>query len=313
MKKKLLFLLMCFTMIFVVACSEEGDYYDGFLVKEEVVKENGDPVPAGGQYIKKATNATYTQGQNMPEEASIGDKYIYGDYVYTMKKNGWNVALNDTTDKTKTSFEDILESIAGTAIVDLNDLFKGCANMTASPKLPSTVQTMNNTFYECTALAEAPVLPASLEIMQSTFYGCTSLTEAPEIPSGVTNIKCAFQSCTSLVKASKLPSKLNAMSATFKDCKSLLEAPEIPASVTDLAETFRNCESMTKGSAIPENVKFFTDTYNGCISLTGSIDISTSTSYISGCFTKVNFAAQGLELTGSSTMLDQLLHTGIAQ
>ena len=78
MNKKILFLLLCFIMVFGVACSAEGDYYDGFIVNDDV-KETGDKIPSGGQYTKKATKAVYEAGQNMPEKAAMGDVYKYGD------------------------------------------------------------------------------------------------------------------------------------------------------------------------------------------------------------------------------------------
>ena len=93
-------------MIFVVACSEEGDYYDGFKV-DNSVKEDGDPIPSGGEYTKKATKAVYTSGQNTPEKAAMGDTYKYGDYTYTMRKDGWSVALSEGTDKAKEAYGEI--------------------------------------------------------------------------------------------------------------------------------------------------------------------------------------------------------------
>lgn len=310
MKKKLLFLLLCFTMIFVVACSEEGDYYDGFKV-DNSVKEDGDSIPSGGEYTKKATKAVYTSGQNMPEKAAMGDTYKYGDYTYTMRKDGWSVALSEGTDKAKEAYGEILETIASFPIIDLNDLFKECTNMKTAPKLPDTVQTMSNTFYGCAALEEIEAFPSSLEKMQYVCYDCTSLKELPDVPASVNNMQYAFSGCSSITKAPKLPDGLTILSYAFDRCSSLLETPEIPATVKDMAGAFKSCTSLVKATEIPVSVEYLTDTFNGCTSLTGTVVINANPGNRAGCFASVNFAAQGLEVTGASTMIDKLMQTGI--
>ncbi|MEE1516993.1 MAG: leucine-rich repeat domain-containing protein [Lachnospiraceae bacterium] len=336
MKKKLLIFTVLMTMAFAVACADEGDYYDGFLSEKEEAIEEGDSIPAGGQYTRKNTGKIYTEGQKMPKTAENGDVYSYGDYVYTMKTDGWGVTLNSNVDKTEDSFEDMLELIAEYPIVDLADLYKGCTNMTASPKIPSTVKVMTNTFYECAALATAPELPAGVEDIQYTFYGCTSLTKAPvipdgvkllkytfhgcvnltevpELPSSITNMAYTFCGCTSLSQPPKTPEKLITMGHTYEGCVKIVNAPEIPETVTDLEATFKNCTGLKTATPIPEKVKFFIETFYGCTSLTGTVVINTNTTYRTNCFTLVNFKQQGIEVTGSSNAIDKFMESGILE
>lgn len=336
MKKRLLIFTILMTMIFVVACAEEGDYYDGFITEEDDGAENGEAVPAGGKYVRKSTGKIYSEGQNMPETAENGDTYSYGDYVYTMNVEGWKVAFNDTIDRTRTSYEEMIETIAGYPIIDLSELYKGCTNMTVSPKIPSTVKSMNNTFYECSALVETPELPSTVENLQYTFYGCKSLTKAPvlpngikvikyvlyecsslselpEIPASVTNIQYAFYGCTGITKSPKLPDNMLVMGHAFEGCVGLVEAPVIPETVTDVEAAFKNCTGLKTATAIPEKVKFFGETFYGCTSLTGTVVINTNTTYRGGCFGLVNFKAQGLEVTGSSKEIDKMMQTGIIE
>ena len=312
MNKKILFLLLCFIMVFGVACSAEGDYYDGFIVKDDV-KETGDKIPSGGQYIKKATKSVYEAGQNMPEKAAMGDVYKYGDYVYTMRKDGWAVVLGESVEKTKESYGEIMAEIAGYPILDLNDLFKGCTNMKTAPELPDTVTEMNYTFYECAALEEVSKLPSGLVSLQYIFSGCTSLKEAPEIPTGITNMKYAFSGCTSLTKAPKLPENLKIVSYAFEGCTGITESPDIPVTVTDMAGIFKDCTGLLKGPTVPENVDYLTDAFRNCTSLTGTLVINANPSNNASCFMSVNFAAQGLEVTGTSKMIERLMKTGIVE
>lgn len=307
MKKRLLFILLCFAMLFTVACASEGDYYAGFLV-DTSIQEDGAEIPAGGEYFKQSTKATYKAGQNMPETAENGDTYTIGDYIYTMKTDGWSVSL--AGDKTKEAYDEILENIANFPITDLTELYKGCTNLKTSPKIPDTVNTLNYTFNGCTSLTDAPQLPSSAKYMYYTFYECSALVNATDIPAGVTNMKYAFSCCTSLTKAPKLPDGVKVLTNSFEKT-AIVVAPEIPATVTDLSATFMNCTQLTTVSTIPEKVDYLADTFRGCTSLTGTIVINANPSNRGGCFGGVNFAEQGIELTGSSTMLDKILATGV--
>ena len=336
MKKKLLIFTVLMTMAFAVACADEGDYYDGFKTAEDLEGEKGEPVPAGGKYTKSSTGKVIFEGENMPETAADGDVYEQGDYVYTMMAEGWTVTLNKTVDKTRDSFNDIIDTIANCPIINITDLYKGCTGLLKSPKIPDSVKVMDHAFDGCTALTEAPALPANVESIQYTFYdcksitagptipntvkdlkytfyGCSSLKEAPAIPDNITNIIYAFNGCSSLTKAPKMPPKLKIMGYAFCDCTSLVEAPEVPETVTDMAGVFKNCTSLVKGPRIPANVKYLSDTFNSCTSLTGTLVIDGTASDNAGCFRLVNFKAQGLEVTGAATNIDKLLRTGIME
>lgn len=333
MKKKIFIFMTFLTMTFTaVACSKQGDYYEGFVTDQDEGK--GDKIPSGGQYVRKTK--TYIAGQNMPGTAKEGDIYTYGDYTYTMKADGWSVVLEKSIDKNRESYGEILEEIASSPVVDLTDLFKDCVNMTTSPKIPSSATKLNNTFYNCTALTEAPELPATVETVQYTFYdcksmtkatalpdgltdikyvfyGCSALTELPAIPDSVTAMTYAFAGCSSVTTAPKLPSKAKLIGFCFSDCTSLLEGPEIPETVTDMSGVFKNCTSLKTAPRIPASVDYLTDTFNSCTSLTGTLVIDCNASNRAGCFRLVNFKEQGLTITGSSTVIDKLMATGIVK
>ena len=80
-----------------------------------------------------------------------------------------------------------------------------------------------------------------------------------------------------------------------------------------MSGAFKNCTSMTKAPSIPAGVQYLTDTFNSCTSLTGTLVIDSNASNRAGCFRLVNFTAQGLEVTGASTVIDKLLATGIVE
>ena len=146
------------------------------------VDHNGTTIPKGATFTK--TNGTvYGEGDTFPTFEN-GDIYTYGDYKYqdyvrtemmgpmTITKTAIGVSV---IDKSKTSYGEILSSIAGKPVTE-----------------------MSGTFMNCTALKVAPAIPNSIKIMPSAFSGCTSLTTAPVIPSGITSLYMTFKDCTSL-------------------------------------------------------------------------------------------------------------------
>lgn len=141
-----------------------------------------------------------------------GDVYYFGDYKYTYThgtgtytKGGWKVTLNlEVTDKTKSSYGPILESINKKPIIALDSTFEDCKNLVESPIIPSQTQSIKFAYKNCTSLETAPKIPDDMMYMINTFYGCSSLKVAPEIPSGATRLSGAFYACKNLEVAPKL-------------------------------------------------------------------------------------------------------------
>ena len=143
-----------------------------------------------------------------------------------------------------------------------------------------------------------------------TFTGCTSLTEAPVIPDSVTNMIGTFSYCTGLMKAPVIPNKVTNMGSTFAGCTSLTEAPVIPDSVIYMTETFSRCTGLTKVPVIPDSVKSMSYAFYCCTSLTGTIEINANPDNYDQCFSGASTSDNAnLVLTGSSTMLQELLET----
>lgn len=89
-------------------------------------------------------------------------------------------------------------------------LFRGAANLTTPPELPSTTLVnycYRSIFYNCTWLTTAPSLPATTMTAYcygQMFYGCSSLTTIPKLPATTMANYCytsMFNGC-SLVKFS---------------------------------------------------------------------------------------------------------------
>ena len=125
--------------------------------------------------------------------------------------------------------------------------------------------------------------------INNTFTSCNNLTAAPTIPNDVTDINNAFFHCSSLTTAPDLKNNTNleTMANTFNSCTSLTTAPVIPSSVTNMSQTFL-----------------------GCTALTGTIEINANPTRYSYCFSYVDFKAQNITLTGTSTMIDAIGATG---
>ena len=177
-------------------------------------------IPEGATYTVAATGEVLVAGDAFPTSVGSRDGYTFGDYRYTYTINGWNV--NIMTDKTKTRYGAILESINGELVTNIE-----------------------STFYDCPSLVSAPVIPNGVTNMESTFSGCSSLVNAPIIPDGVTNMEDTFDACSSLVTAPVIPDGVTSLSYTFYECASLVTAPVIPDGVTNMEWTFYNCTSLS--------------------------------------------------------------------
>lgn len=243
------------------------------------VNSSHNEIAAGAYYGKiDYENETVTLYDTMPTIASVGDFYLYGDYIYLYFPDyeGWNVMLATLdnvnyylpdyitdytfTDYDQTEYGAILSNINGINVTDMDD-----------------------TFGECTSLVNAPVIPNSVTIMKQTFEGCTSLVNAPTIPNSVTDMSSTFMGCTSLVNAPIIPNSVTITSWLFTDCTSLVNAPVIPSSVTDMYDIF-----------------------DGCTSLTGEVEINTNPERYDYVFYDTE---KPIKITGSTTMKSQLADT----
>ncbi|MBE5963957.1 MAG: sigma-70 family RNA polymerase sigma factor [Lachnospira sp.] len=99
------------------------------------------------------------------------------------------------------------------------------------------------------------------------------------------------------------------MSSTFSDCTNMKYAPDIPDTVENMFATFKNCKNLKKVGTIPENVKEMRETFLGCTSLAGNVVINATPVFYEECFKGVKIVAQGIKLSGSSTLLSELRDT----
>ncbi len=147
--------------------------------------------------------------------------------------------------------------------------------------------------------------------MYDTFTYCTSLTKAPVIPTTVVDMDWTFSKCTNLTTAPAIPQGVTDMSSTFSNCTSLTTAPAIPQGVTNMRSTFFNCTSLTTApSAIPQGVTDMSSTFSRCSKLQGNIEINANPTYYTDCFDRAATEGSGLMVTGSSTLLDEIIATG---
>ena len=304
-------------------------------------------IPEGATYTP-LRSAELKAGSSMPS-ISGGDIYTYSDYEYTYNANedGWAVVINtDVTDETKTEYGKILESINGKPITNVSKTFTYCTSLITAPSIPNSVKNMYGTFDGCRSLTTAPVIPKSVVNLSAAFKNCISLTVAPIIPYGVENTQETFCGCTalktyvgskaadgdfsgyiipnsvtemtqmfrrcaSLTAAPAIPNSVNGLYYTFWECTSLIIAPEIPENIATMTGTFKDCTSLTTAPIIPSGMSSLSGIFDSCTSLTGTVTINSNPGNYANCFSDVDFKAQNLTLTGTSTILDTIGVTGI--
>ena len=195
-------------------------------------------------------------------------------------------------------------------VTDLTSTFCWCFSLVEAPEIPSSVVNMSSTFDWCRNLLEAPVIPEGVKNMEKTFWGCYSIVEAPKLPNSVENLSSTFAHCQNLKTASQIPNGVESLSSTFENCYSLVNVPEIPNSVTSLFYTFSGCEKLQTAPIISTNVTDMRGVFEKCTNLTSSVIINANPLEYENCFHGVDFTAQNLTLSGTSTMLDELRATG---
>ncbi len=191
---------------------------------------------------------------------------------------GWNVKLNlNKTDKNKTIYGVILESINNLPILSLCYTFSECTNLLVAPKMPKDVVDISGAFSHCTALVTAPKIPAGVKEMTAVFAFCESLKQYEGNVDGDGDFSNYI----------------------------------IPENVSNLYFSFNSCNNMKKAPKIPRGIKTLAYTFTGCQSLTGTITIDATPEYFSSCFGDINFSVQNLNLLGNSANIDELGQTGV--
>ena len=229
-------------------------------------------------------------------------------YIYSIDDDEFLPVINMTN--AFNSVSDLkIAPIIPSSVTNMSDTFYNCISLTTAPTIPSSVINMAHTFDTCTSLRTAPTIPSSVINMAHTFDTCTSLTTVPTIPSSVINMSYTFYNCTSLATAPTIPSSVTNMSSTFDTCTSLTTAPTIPSSVTNMSHTFYNCTSLTTAPTIPSSVTSMDYTFRGCSKLQGTIEINANPTYYSYCFLNAATEGSGLVVTGTSTILDEIIAT----
>ena len=209
------------------------------------------------------------------------------------------------------------------SVTSLQGTFNNCSSLTnkGMPIIPSSVTNLSNTFAGCTSLTDLGdlVISNAVTTLESTFKDCTSLKVVPDLScaTNVTILNYTFQGCTSLNTVPNLSNctKLYGMAFMFSGCTSLTTAPNIPSGVGALNGTFENCASLIDVSnlIIPSTRISLPNTFKNCTSLTGTIVINgtlPAADWYAGCFAGVDFEAQNITLTGTSSHLDVIGATG---
>lgn len=143
-----------------------------------------------------------------------------------------------------------------------NNTFRGCANLTGTLIIPSTVKTIGTlAFSNCSGFTQL-VLPDAMEILgHSTFSDCSGLTEII-FPSALQVIEShAFSDCSGLVSLT-LPSSLQTIeNRAFWSCTGLTGTLYIPASVDSIGPcVFSHCHNLDAIIVDPDNPKYYSET-----------------------------------------------------
>lgn len=129
-------------------------------------------IPEGTYYGNAITNEYY---DTMPKTVNEYDFFAYEDYLYVYMShlNGWVVTLVDEmaieqsiqmgmnvtipsdfvlSDRTKTSYSEVLETINGIPVTTMSLTYAYCSNMITAPTIPDTIVYLEGNYEGCTSL-----------------------------------------------------------------------------------------------------------------------------------------------------------------
>jgi hypothetical protein len=189
----------------------------------------------------------YIYYYNVNVTAASGYKSFYENFG--AEKQYWAV----DTKEHKATYGDMLDSIAGKNVEDLEGLF-----------------------YRNFAVTTMPKLSKNAKILDSFCEQAKSLTDAGVLPEGVVSMYDAFNEATALKKAPIIPSSVKYMSSTFYNCSSLESFPVIPENVETLSYCFTFCESI-KGNLVINTDKITdANSVRGALAVTNTQEVTVS-------------------------------------
>ncbi len=188
--------------------------------------------------------------------------YVVGDYTYVVVgadnmpinihglgvNGGWAVYA---TDKTKSSYGEIRETLHGFPVTFMYKTFDGCSNMTVAPAIPAHVQVAYNA-YKGSGITSTPDM-GNVVKLYGAFKNCKNLTNVGTIPATVTDMTGAFSGCTALTTAPAIPASVVNMTQAFKGCTKLTSAPDVTG-VANITEAFDGCTAMKGNVAFDANL-----------------------------------------------------------
>lgn len=268
-KRRILSILLIGVMaVSVVGCKDrttQPKAQEETTTIDKTTEENSDApndsanrIAEGCTYYVAADDILLEAGEIMPDAPQYGDKYETTDYVYEygntysdpdeasieyQRAEGWNPVVKD---RNKTSYEELLSSIAGKAVNSLCMTFYLCKEMTSAPKIPDTVTDMARAFLLCENLETAPTIPSGVKDMSLTFQHCLSLVAAPEIPEGVVSMCSTFNGCLELTTVVIVPASVEDMSGAFAFCEKLTGELQINANPSEYEACFYSVDFETQ-------------------------------------------------------------------
>ena len=157
----------------------------------------------------------YIYYYNVNVTAASGYKSFYENF--NAEKQYWAV----DTKEHKATYGDMLDSIAGKNVEDLEGLFYRNFVVTTVPKLSKNAKILDSFCEQAKSLTDAGVLPEGVVSMYDAFNEATALKKAPIIPSSVKYMSSTFYNCSSLESFPVIPENVETMSYCFTFCKSI--------------------------------------------------------------------------------------------
>jgi hypothetical protein len=239
-------------------------------------------IPQGAVYIRDGKE--YTEGQPFPKDVKSGDIYKYDGYEYcyngyvepefdfegsykdkwkeNAKQKGWGVMIENGYFPKNLKFNDVLPTINGKPITNMDYTYHDCVRMMIAPNIPDTVKSMVCTFSGCRVLIKACSLPEGVEKATGLFEECPILRE--------------YQGSSKETLAGDfskypIPSTLKVAKAMFYGCTSVLSAPDFShcTQMEKMSGVFTGCVLLNDISnfAFPSHIKPDTYSFNACYSL----------------------------------------------
>ena len=198
-------------------------------------------------------NSTYGVSYNL----DVHGNATIGPYSGSLEFNEICVNTFYNCRSLRTSLQAIANNISMKSIVNANQMFFICPNLTGSPVCGDNVTDASYMYSSCPNLTGPPVCGRNVIYATSMYRYCNNLTGSPVCGNNVIYANGMYEGCTNLTGSPVCGSNVTNANGMYYNCYNLTGSPVCGSNVTNASYMYQNCYNLTgSGNVYMNNVNF---------------------------------------------------------